>query len=75
MLISEFKNNLKFSVLRDHEIKGRRVDIKKAIARDDMGRNEGRGGGRDNDRNRGRGGRDNRGNGDFRSKYLHLFLA
>lgn len=68
--------------MRDHEIKGRRVDIKKAIARDDMGRGDNRGGGggdRRNDRG-GRGGRDrdNRGGGgDYRSnlnEFMYILL-
>lgn len=56
-----------FLVIRDHEIKGRRVEIKKAIARDEINRDNRRGSSRS-----GGGMRDGRGGRDFRSKYLCL---
>lgn len=58
------------AVIRDHEVKGRRVEIKKAIAREEINKDGRRGGGR------GHGGmRDGRG-GDFRSKIdvMHIML-
>lgn len=63
-------------MLRDHEVRGRKVEVKKAIARDAIGGNDGgrRGGGDRGDRgDRGNRGRDNRGGGnDFRSKQYFM---
>lgn len=63
-------------VLKDHEVKGRRVEVKKAIARDEMRNDRGSqrgGGGRDRGDDRrergGRGGRD-----DYRGKTTTFFF-